>query len=94
MAQRSLERKCINLDRGGGIRELAQFQEYFLNYRIFLFSGLKCEDIMFDGQVQTEKRINLISDEVARHYHVIINISRAMANGTYVKRVAKNALGT
>jgi hypothetical protein len=30
---------------------------------------------MFDGQVQTEKRINLLYDDVARHYHVIVNIT-------------------
>ena len=34
---------------------------------------------MFDAQVQTEKRINLLYDEVARHYHVIVNITGAMA---------------
>jgi hypothetical protein len=50
----------IDLDRGGGIRELVQFQEYFKDYRIVVFSGLNCEDIMFDGQVQNEKRISLL----------------------------------
>jgi len=50
----------IDLDRGGGIRELVQFQEYFKDYRIVVFSGLNCEEIMFDGQVQNEKRINLL----------------------------------
>ena len=34
---------------------------------------------MFDGQVQTEKRINLLYDEVARHYHVIVNITGSLA---------------
>jgi len=34
---------------------------------------------MFDGQIQTEKRINLLYDDVARHYHVIVNITGAMA---------------
>ena len=34
---------------------------------------------MFDGQVQTEKRINLNYDDEARHYHVIDNITGAMA---------------
>ena len=33
----------------------------------------------FDGQVQTEKRINFLYDDVARHYHVIVNITGAMA---------------
>ena len=54
--QRLLETTGINLNRGGGIRELTRFQEYFKEYRIVVFSGLNCEDIMFDGQVQTEKK--------------------------------------
>jgi len=33
---------------------------------------------MFDGQVQTEKMINLLYD-VARNYHVIVNITGAMS---------------
>jgi len=78
VVQRLLETTGINLDRGGGIRENPQFQNYFKEYRI-VFSGLNCDYITFDGQVQTEKRINLLYDDVARHYHVIVNIKGAMA---------------
>jgi len=80
VVQRLLETTGINLDRGGGcIRELTRFQEYFKDYRIVVFSGLNCEVVMFDGQVQTKKRINLLYDDVARHCHVIVNITGAMA---------------
>jgi len=48
-------------------------------YVINVLAKSNCEDIMFDGQVQTEKRINLLYDDVARHYHVIVNITGAMA---------------
>jgi len=34
---------------------------------------------MFEGQVDSVKRINLIYDDVERHYHVIINLTAAMA---------------
>jgi len=34
---------------------------------------------MFDGQVQTDKRINLLYDDVALHYLVIVNITGAVA---------------
>ena len=58
MVQRLLETTGINLNRGGGgIRELTSFQEYFKEYKTVVFSGLNCEDIMFDGQVQTEKEL-------------------------------------
>ena len=44
--------------------ELMQFQEHFNGYRIVVFGGLDCEDIYFDGQVESEKRINLLYDDV------------------------------
>jgi len=34
---------------------------------------------MFEGQIDSTKRINLLYDEVERHYHVIVNITGAMA---------------
>ena len=42
--QQLLETTGINLDRGGGIRELDQFQENFKEYLIFVFSSLNGED--------------------------------------------------
>jgi hypothetical protein len=74
-----LQTTGINLDRGGGVRELMRFQEHFQEYRIIVFSGLNCENIYFDGQVESEKRINLLYDEAEHHYHVITNITGAMA---------------
>ena len=94
VVQRLLETTGINLDRGGRIEELTRFQEYIKEYRIVVFSGLNCEDIMFDGQVKTEKRLNLIYDDVARHYHVIVNITGAMAKGMCVKHLIKDVVVT
>jgi len=34
---------------------------------------------MFDGLVQTDKRISLLYDDVTRHYHVIVSITGVMA---------------
>jgi len=70
---------CIDLSNGGGISELMKFQEHFKEYRIVVFGGLNCEDIVFDGQVVSEKRINLLYDEVANHYHVINNVTGALS---------------
>jgi len=56
-----------------------RFQEHFKEYRIVVFGGLKCKDIHFDGRVESEKRINLVYDDVSRHYHVINNLTGAMA---------------
>jgi hypothetical protein len=79
VVQNLLQVTGINLDQGGGIRELERFQEHLNEYRIVVFSGLNCGTIYFDGQVQTEKRINLLYDEVEHHYHVITNVTGAMA---------------
>jgi len=43
---------------------LMKFQEHFKEYRIVVFGELNCEYIVFDGQVESEKRINLIYDDV------------------------------
>jgi hypothetical protein len=65
----------IDLSRGGGIPELRIFQHHLLDYRIVVYSGQRC-DIIFDGQVATPRGINL-SDW--QHYHVITNLTAAMA---------------
>jgi len=56
-----------------------RFQEHFKECRIVVFGGLNCGDIMFDGQVESEKRINLVYDDVKRHYHVINSVTGARA---------------
>ena len=56
-----------------------KFQEHFKEYRIVVFVGLNCEDIVFDGQVQSEKRINLLYDGVKHNYHVINSVTGALS---------------
>jgi hypothetical protein len=34
---------------------------------------------MFDGQVESEKTINLLYDDVSHHYHVINNVTGALS---------------
>ena len=58
--------------------ELMRFQEHFKEYRIVVFGGLHCEDIYFDGQAKSDKRINLVYDAVQRHFHVINSLTGAM----------------
>ena len=43
-----------------------------------MYHGLSCDNIMFEGQVDSAKRLNIMYDEVERHYHVIINLTGAM----------------
>jgi len=45
------------LSIGGRILELMRFQEHFKGYRIVVFGGLNCEDIIFDGQVESENEL-------------------------------------
>jgi len=69
----------IDLTNGGGIPELIKFQEHFKEYRIVVFGGLTCTEIMLDGKVKSEKRINLLYDNVTRHYHVINSLTGALS---------------
>jgi hypothetical protein len=41
----------IDLSGGGGIPELKKFQEHFRDYKITVYQGLACEDIMFEWLV-------------------------------------------
>jgi hypothetical protein len=79
VVQKLLQMTQLNLDTGVGIPELIRFQEHFSEYRIIVYTGLKCDQIMYDGQVDSPKRINLLYDDVTRHYHVINNLTGAMA---------------
>jgi len=74
-----LDTAGIDWSGGGRIPELIKFQEHFRDFKITVYQGLTCEDIMFEGQVDSSKRINLLNDNVERHYHVIVNITGAMA---------------
>jgi hypothetical protein len=55
MVDQLLEATGIDLKDGGGIPELTKFQEHFKEYRIIIYDELHCEDIVFDGQVESEK---------------------------------------
>ena len=37
----------ISLDNGGGIPELQRFQDHFRQYKIVVYTGLNCDEIMF-----------------------------------------------
>jgi len=74
-----LETTAIDLKNGGGIEELTRFQEHFHEYKNVVYSGLNCYCIMYQGHVEFDKRINLLFDEITRHYHVIGNLTGAMA---------------
>ena len=79
VVDRLLETTGIDMSRGGGVPELIRFQEHFKEYTIVVFGASNCEDIYFDGQVESEKRFNLVYDAVQRHFHVINSLTGAMA---------------
>jgi hypothetical protein len=62
--QNLLETTGIDLSGGAEIRELVRFQEYFREYKITVYQGVNCADKMFEGQVDSSKRINLLYDDV------------------------------
>jgi len=73
-----------------GILELNRFQEHFQDYKLFVYRGLGCDDIMFEGQVDSSKRLNILYDDVDRHYHVITNVTGAMARRHVCKACNKS----
>ena len=79
----------ITLDNGGGIPELERFQDHFRQYKIVVYTGLNCDKIMFEGCVESTERLNLLYDEVTRNYHVIGNLTGAMARRYVCKASGK-----
>ena len=86
VVQKLLDKTGTALSGSGGIPELINFQEYFREYKITVYQVLACEDIMFEGQVDSPKKINLLYDDVEHQYHVIVNITGAMVK-KYVNHV-------
>ena len=92
VGQALLQQTGINLTNGGGIPELNRFQEHFRDYKIVGFQSLGCDDIMHEGLVDSSKHLNLLYDDVDRHYHVITNLTYAMAK-RYVFKACHKSCG-
>ena len=52
-----------------------------------MYQDLGCYDIMYEEQVDSSKHLNRIYDDVERHYHVVTNLTGAMAK-RYVRKAA------
>ena len=50
----------ISLDNCGGIPELEGFQDQFRHYKIVVYTGLNCDEIMYEGRVEASERLNLL----------------------------------
>ena len=74
---------------GGGIPEIKRFQDHYTEYKIVVYKGLIFDDIIFEGQVTSEKMVNLLYDDVKRHFHVIANLTGLCLSGTSVKVVTR-----
>jgi hypothetical protein len=54
----------VDLSQGKGIPELGSFQQYLHNRnQIVVYTGLRSDSIIYEGQVASPKRINLLFDE-------------------------------
>jgi len=72
--QNLLKTTIIDLIKGAGIPEI---------------EGLHCDSIMYEGHVESSARINLLYDDVTRHYHVIASLTGAMAKQSVCKACGK-----
>ena len=72
------------------VREIQRFKDYFSEYKIVVYGRLGCEDIIFEGNVTSEKRVNLLYDDVTRHYHVTANLTGAISKRYIYEGCSKN----
>jgi hypothetical protein len=52
--QHLLQTTGIDLQNGGGVPEIQQFQDHFTDYKIVVYGGLECDEIIFEGQGTSE----------------------------------------
>jgi len=90
MVQTLLESTGIDLSCGERIPELIRSQEHFREYNIVVYHGLSCENIMFEEQIGSAKRLNMFYDDVERHYHVNANLTGAMTRKYLFKGCKKH----
>ena len=57
---------------------------------ISVYIGLNCNNIMFEGQVDSTKTLNILYDDIDRYYHVISNLTAAMARRCVCNRCHKS----
>jgi hypothetical protein len=69
----------IDLSNGAGLPELTRFQEHFRDYKTVVYDGLNCDSIMFEGPVESSECLNLLYDDVTRHYHLIASLTGGLA---------------
>jgi hypothetical protein len=81
----------IDLSQGAGIPEIERFQDHFSQYKLVVHEGLQCDNIMYEGRVHSSTRINHLYDEVSRHYHMIANLTGAMAKRFVCKACGKGS---
>jgi hypothetical protein len=84
----------VDLTNGGGIPELETLQKYLSDYRIVVYSGLRCENIIFDGHTNSEKRLNLLYNFENKHCNVIVNYQVQWLRNTFVLDVGEEWHGT
>jgi hypothetical protein len=64
VVDRLLQATGVGLSHGGRIPELESFQQYFHGrYKIVVYIGLMCNLIMYEGEVDAPKRLNILFDE-------------------------------
>jgi len=56
-----------------------------------VYQGLSCDDIMYEGQVDSSTHLNLLYDDVERHYYVVTNLTGAMAKKYVCKACHKSS---
>jgi hypothetical protein len=62
----------------------------FAEFRIVVFEVLRCDQIMFDGNNNSAKRLNLLFDPVTKHNHVFNGLTGAMAK-QYICKVGNKS---
>jgi len=60
-----------------GLPEAHKFQSFLKEYRLTIFGSRNGKTILFDGNVQSQKYIDILYDTASKHFNTIVNIAGA-----------------
>jgi hypothetical protein len=69
-----------------GMPELQAFRRHLSDYKISVFSDRVGKDLMFEGDVNTGRNIDLIYEPDGHHFNVITNLAAAFTVDEYCRR--------
>ena len=82
-----LKASDVNLNNGGGLKEIEHFKIYLSGYKIIVYDDLTPDGVIFSGNSLSNKELYLLYDLDFENFSVLRNPKLLWQGSTYVIRV-------